>query len=261
MTPREELAWKLRESRLASGYKSQDSLARALNVTRTVVTKAESPNQAVPSDEVVAAWGEATGADTGELNGIVKRCRAGMPEWFVPYLAAEASATSHRFWGPLAIPGLLQTEGYARAMLATTGHRGERLNELVKARMERQHVIGSARITAIIDYTVLQRCMGSAEVMAEQCGHLVTLIETKDVRVHIVPEGGNVGLSGAFAIASRDGAATVNLTTSIRDITNTAQDVIDDTLNAFETILVAAMPLEESLDYVRGREGHWKERI
>lgn len=261
MTPREELAQKLRESRLASGHKSQESLARALNVTRTVVTKAESPNQAVPSDEVLAAWAGATGADQDELNGIVKRCRAGMPEWFVPYLKAEALATAHRFWGPLAVPGLLQTEGYARAMLATFGHTGERLNELLGARLERQTVTKDARTTAVIDHTVLQRCLGSAEIMAEQCGHLMTIAETRPVRVHIVPEGSNVGLGGAFGIASRDGMSTVSLTTTTRDVTSTASDLIDEITNAFEIVLGAAMPVAESLDFLRRMEGEWKERI
>ena len=261
MTPREELARKLRESRLAAGHKSQDSLARALNVTRTVVTKAESPNQAVPSPEVIASWAGATDADKEELDGIVKRCRAGMPEWFMPYFEAEAVATSHRFWGPLAVPGLLQTEGYARAMLATFGHTGERLNELLAARMERQAVTKRARITAVIDHTVLKRCLGSAEVMTEQCGHLVTLTEMRPVRVHIVPEGGNVGLGGAFGIASRDSMSTVSLTTTTRDVTSTASDLLDEITNAFEMVLGTAMSAVDSLDFLRTMEGEWKERI
>lgn len=261
MTPREELGQKLRESRIASGHRSQDSLAHAMNVTRTVITKAESPNQAIPSDEVLEAWAEHTGIDPDELTGLVKRCRGGNPEWFVSYVEAEASATSHRFWGPLVVPGLLQTENYARALLSKRGHKGERLEELVKARMKRQHVVGRSRIAAALDESVLRRRIGSAQVMAEQCGHLVTLAESADARVNIIPENANVGLGGAFGLASRSGLATVSLTTTIRDVTTTAQDVVDETLDAFELILSAAIPLEESLDYIRSRECFWKEQI
>jgi hypothetical protein len=231
-----------------------------MNVTRTVVTKAESPNQAVPSEEVLTSWADTTDADPDELAVVVERCRAGLPEWFVPYLAAEATATSHRFWGPLAVPGLLQTEGYARSLLAKKGHTGRRLDELVLARMERQRVIGRARITAVLDYAVLQRCLGSAAVMAEQCGHLVRLVEDSGIRVHIVPEGGDVGLGGAFGIASRDSMSTVSLTTTCRDVTSTAQDVVDEIMDAFDLILGSAIPLEESLDYIQAWQGHWKER-
>lgn len=261
MTPREELARMLRESRLASGHNSQDSFARAMNVTRTVITKAESPNQAVPSAEVLTSWAGATHADKKELDGIVKRCRTGMPEWFMPYFEAESVATYHRFWGPLVVPGLLQTKGYARALLAKKGHKGPRLDDLVSARMKRQQVIGRARIVAIMDYAALQRCLGSAEIMAEQCGHLVTLAEDEKTRVHLVPEGCDVGLGGGFAIASRGNMSTVCLSTTIRDVTSTAQDVVDETVSAFDLILGASLSLEESLDYVRWRECSWKELI
>jgi hypothetical protein len=64
------------------------------------------------------------------------------------YRAAEAEATTLRFWGPLVVPGLLQTEGYARAY--------EQSADVVAARLERQQVIGRARVTAadVVDDTL-----------------------------------------------------------------------------------------------------------
>jgi Domain of unknown function (DUF5753) len=111
--------------------------------------------------------------------------------------AAEAEATTLRFWGPLVVPGLLQTEGYARAY--------EQSADVVAARLERQQVIGRARVTAVM--------------------------------------------------------STVSLTTAIRDVTSTAADVVDDTLDLFDAILGAALPAVASLAFVRTQEETWKTRI
>lgn len=258
---REVLADRLRQARITAGYRSQAALARELHVSRPVISKAENPAQAVPSADVVAAIAAATGTSAEELADLAERTRSGTPEWFVPYLSAEAVATAIRCWGPLAVPGLLQTEDYARTLLTIEGYAGERLEELLRTRLERQAVIGQARITVVIDHSVVARCLGSAQIMAEQCGHLVTLAETRQVRVHVVPEGANVGLGGGFAIASRDGMSTVSLGTIIRDVTSTAPDMADGAMDAFEIILGAAMPADESLDFLRTWEEKWKQQL
>lgn len=55
-TPREQLAGILRQSRLEAGFESHGALAKKLNVTRLVVSKAENPAHPVPSDAILAAW-------------------------------------------------------------------------------------------------------------------------------------------------------------------------------------------------------------
>lgn len=142
-----------------------------------------------------------------------------------------------------------------REQLAETLH-------VVLARLERQQVIGRARVTAVIDHTVLLRCVGrSAQIMADQCAHLSALVESQVIRLHVVPEGGNVGLGGAFGIASKNGISTVSLTTAIRDVTSTAADVVDDTLNLFDVILGASLPAVASLEFLRTQEETWKTEI
>lgn len=97
--------------------------------------------------------------------------------------------------------------------------------------------------------------------MADQCAHLAALAESQAVRLHVVPEDANVGLGGAFGIAAKDGMATVSLTTAIRDVTSTAADVVDDTLNLFETILAAALPAVASTEFLRSQEETWKTQV
>ena len=86
-------------------------------------------------------------------------------------------------------------------------------------------MIGRVYLTVIIDQHVTQRLIGSAAVMAEQCGHLADLAERPDIALHVIAESVNVGLWGAFDIAARDGAVTVRLET-IEDIPSTAPALV-----------------------------------
>jgi hypothetical protein len=199
-------------------------------------------------------------APDGGPRQLSQRAKSGTPDWFMPYRQAEAEATILRCWSPLLVPGLLQCESYMRAVLSVEPYTAERLRELVSARLERQAVIGHAYVTAIIDQHVMHRLIGSPAVMAEQCVHLATMAERPDIALHVIPEGTNVGLWGAFDIAARDGTVTVRLE-AVEDMTSTAPGLVGKVTVAFERILGAAMPRAESLALVRAAEEQWKTRI
>ena len=150
----------------------------------------------------------------------------------MPYRQAESQADVLRSWSPLLVPGLLQSEPYARAVLSVERYSPERLAELVAARVERQQVLARASLTAIIDAHVLQRCIGSPAIMAEQCAHLLTMAQHPNIALHVVPEGTNVGLWGAFDIASRDGTSTVRFET-LEDVTGTSSETVRKTMLAY----------------------------
>jgi hypothetical protein len=260
-TPREQLASVLKQSRLDAGFDSHGALAKRLNVSRPVISKAENPAQPIPSDALLAAWAGLTGAPHDTLTELAQRAKSGTPEWFMPYLTAESQATMLRSWAPLIIPGLLQTESYARAVLSVVSvesYTPERLVELLAVRMERQRVLVRAYFTAIIDASVLSRCIGDATVMAEQCAHLAAVAERPNVGLHVLEAGMNTGAWGAFDIASRDGLATVNFTTATDDVTTTATGQLDRAMQAYERILGYALPKPASLDFVRQQEDQWK---
>ena len=258
-TPREQLASTLKQSRIDAGFDSHGALAKRLNVSRPVISKAENPAQPVPSDALLAAWAGVTGAPLDRLTDLAQRAKSGTPDWFMPYLSAESEADTLRCWSPLVLPGLLQTEDYARAVLAVEPYTPERLAELLSARMERQRALGRSYLTAIIDAHVLQRCVGSAAVMAEQCAHLLTMAARSDIALHVVPEGTNVGLWGAFDIAARDNAFTVRFET-LEDVTSRAPETVSKALQAYERILGASLPRADSLDFTREMESQWKTR-
>lgn len=259
-THRENLAQALKRARIDAGFRSQGDLAKALHIDRSAITKAESPSQALPTPDLVASWADQTGANPDELTELLQRCKSGTPDWFMSYLDAESKATLIRLWDTVHFPGLVQTEAYARAVLSRYPHPPERLAALVEQRMTRQEVIGQAQVIAVLDHRAFRDCIGSPEIMAEQCCRVASLAEDCKLRLHVVPEGANVGLSGAFAIASRATAVTVDLYTAVRDIPSTAPDVIDAAMDLFELVLAAALPIDQSIDYARTWEATWKER-
>jgi transcriptional regulator with XRE-family HTH domain len=258
-TPREQLATILKQSRVDAGFASHGALAKQLNVSRPVISKAENPVHPVPSDALLAAWAGATGVPLDTLTDLAQRTKSGTPEWFMPYLSAESQADMLRSWSPLLVPGPLQSEPYARAVLSVESYTPGRLAELTAARMERQQVLDRAYLTTIIDAHVLQRCIGSPAIMAEQCARLLTVAERPNIALHVVPEGTNVGLWGAFDIAARDGMSTVRFET-LEDVTGTSPETVNKAMRAFERILGAALPRADSLDFAREMESRWKTR-
>lgn len=259
-TPREHLAAVLRQSRLDAGYDSHGALAKKLNVSRPVITRAENAAHPVPSDPVLAAWAGATGVALDTLADLAQRAKSGTPEWFMSYRQAEAEASILRCWSPLLVPGVLQCESYMRAVLSVEDYPAAELDGLVAARLERQAVLGRAYLTAIFDHRVLRWAIGSAAVMAEQCAHLLAVAGHPRTAVHVVPEGTNVGLWGALYLASRDDGVTVCLPT-LEDVASVAPGLIDRAAVAFERILGAALPRAESANFIRAMEEQWKTQI
>lgn len=254
-TPRGQLATTMKTARVSAGFDTQGKMAKAISLSRTVVVKAESPNGPVPSDGVLVAWSKVTGCELPVLVELAQRSKAGVPEWFMDYLSAERAASRLRFWEPGIVPGLCQTESYALAI--------EKSADVVTQRLERQkQVLGRAQVTAAVDGRVLSYGVGSPAIMAEQCGHLVTLTETGVITLHVVPAWTCAGVNGGFAVAwSKSGHATVNLGTTTRDITSTAADLIGEISGAFEVILGAALPVVQSVEFVRQMEEEWKLQV
>ena len=91
-TPREQLANILRQSRLDAGYESHGALAKRLNVSRPVVTRAENAAHPAPSDAVLAAWAGATGAGLDTLTDLAQRAKSGTPDWFMPDIGEPHAA-------------------------------------------------------------------------------------------------------------------------------------------------------------------------
>jgi transcriptional regulator with XRE-family HTH domain len=124
------------------------------------------------------------------------------------FIGYESDASMLMHMHPTLVPGLLQTEGYIRAIIPSTAlapSSPERLEAFVAIRRRRQEEVlyGShpPEYTALIDEAVLRRQVGGVEVMREQLEHLAR-ISDKLVHVAVLPfgTGGHPGMQGAFTI-------------------------------------------------------------
>jgi Domain of unknown function (DUF5753)/Helix-turn-helix domain len=130
-----------------------------------------------------------------------------MPGWFQPYLGLEGAAILIRTYELQVIPGLLQTEDYARAVF-TRGPRGsdaDVVERRVRARMNRQAILtrpDPPRVWAVIDEAALRRRVGTPAVMRTQLEQLITFGERANITVQIIPlhAGGHAAEGGSFSI-------------------------------------------------------------
>jgi transcriptional regulator with XRE-family HTH domain len=247
----------LKQARIGAGYGSHGALAKKLNVSRPVITRAENAAHPVPSEAILAAWAGATGAPLDKLTELARLAKSGTPEWFMSWRKAETDATILRYWSPIVVPGVAQTPAYMRVLFEDEGHLLDQIDELVAARLERQSVLGHVHVTMIIGQHVLLRPVGSPAIMTEQCGHLATVAESSRVALHVLPEQLNMGVWGALDVATRDGTATVRLE-AVKDVTSVESDMVEIAMLAFERLLGAARSRTESLELIRTAEERWK---
>lgn len=189
----------LREKR---GF-TQESLAHHLNVGTSTV-RAWEQGISTPFPENRGAYAEALGIDDetldANLNGNGLDLQRLVPGWFSFYTAVEQTATTVRIWETSIVPGLLQTEDYASALLHDPG--------LVHARLDRQDMVtrrdGPVEVLALIDESVLHRPIGSPEVFAKQLRHLVKMSRRENIEIRVFPlDAPEQPLwFGAFAILS-----------------------------------------------------------
>lgn len=131
-----------------------------------------------------------------------------LPNWFELYLRLEQEASYIRCFDHQVIPGLLQTEDYARHVIrfgfgSTTRDEIERR---VRLRVNRQKVLtqpgATARYWAIVDEAALRRPIGGPHIMRTQLHHIRELLELPNITLQILPytKSGYAVLSGSFTL-------------------------------------------------------------
>ncbi|MFJ7590830.1 Scr1 family TA system antitoxin-like transcriptional regulator [Streptomyces sp. NPDC097617] len=181
---------------------SQAKTAHKAHTTQSMLSKVESA-QRVPSEDLVHDLDEAfgTGGHFGRLHPLV--IRYAYPKWFLPFIELERDATSMRVFESQILPGLLQTEEYARAMLSAV--RPDNLDDLVAARISRQDILEREtppRLWCVVDEHALLRPIGGAGVMRAQLEHLLKASEKPRTVIQVIPTNvpAHAGLAGPFTI-------------------------------------------------------------
>ncbi|SDH02970.1 Helix-turn-helix domain-containing protein [Sinosporangium album] len=131
-----------------------------------------------------------------------------VPSWFEAYLGLEQAACVIRTYEVQFVPGLLQTEDYARAIIRI-GRGGQATPEEVERRVDlrkrRQRLLAKPtppKLWAVIDETALRRPVGGAAVMRAQLKHLIEIAELKNITLQLMPFsfGCHAGAAGASTI-------------------------------------------------------------
>jgi Domain of unknown function (DUF5753) len=141
-----------------------------------------------------------------------------------------------RLWSPVLVPGLLQTAEYAQALFVASGLDEDSAQEHVAVRLGRQAILERPRpphVVVVLDESVLGRLIGSAQVMADRLAHIAEVSERPNVSVQVIPAdtGANAGLSGAFDLASGDGAPEVLRMEAVEDVTAESRSLVRTAAN------------------------------
>lgn len=208
-----------------------------------------------PSEKMIIAIETALGVPSGTLKELHDRADSkSLLSWQRAWFIEEHRADGLWTYDLTTIPGLLQIEAYARALLSNN-------DALVRARMGRQSILTSdtpPHLSVLIDEMALHREIGGRQVMYDQLNHLATSV-SKNLGIRIVSSRRDTdGLSGAFTIARVDGEKVAYVETGIRGVLTNNPEDIAELEDAWEGISRHAMSQRESLEYIRNTaEKRW----
>jgi transcriptional regulator with XRE-family HTH domain len=186
---------------------TREELGAQLNYSASLIAMIET-RQRTPTRKLALLCDKVFGTP-GTFERHEKRLRdVPFSSGFRPFSPYEAVAVSLRLFEHTLIPGLLQTEDYARAVLAVhPGTTPDEVDERLAARMARQAILGREDspppvLWVLLDEQVLHRDPGSREIMHDQLMHLADMARRPNITVQIIPSVSmHAGLMGAFALA------------------------------------------------------------
>jgi transcriptional regulator with XRE-family HTH domain len=197
---------------------TQRQIAEALDWSPSKVTRIESGAVSLSVTDLRALlgyYGVADAALVERLVDLARRSRrarspfAGYADVFDPvalrFFDFEHSASSIGEVELLVVPGLLQTEEYAQALMSVYGLGAEKAERFVSSRRVRQQVLGRSdppEMSFILDESVLLRAIGGRAVMRAQLERLLDLAQRPHVAIRVLPFalGEHVGLRGPFVL-------------------------------------------------------------
>jgi len=184
-----------------------------------------------------------------------------LPNWFQSYLGLEAAARLIRSYEVQFVPGLLQTEEYARAVVKL-GHANTTPQEIerrVTLRMERQRLLTRAnppQLWAVVDEAVLRRPIGGTKVIRAQIEALIDATELPNVRLQVIGfhVGGHAAAGGAFSVLrfpDRDLPDVVYIEQLTSALYLDKRDDVEHYTAAMERLCVEADPPERTAEILR----------
>jgi len=141
------------------------------------------------------------------------------PTWFAAVVPIEREATKINGWELGAVPGLLQTEQYARALIrARKPHDDEEaVDSMLRARVDRQGLLSrpkSPKLWYVLSEGVIRQAIGGAEVMGDQLDKLIKAADTPGYVIQVLPFSAqaHAGIDGHLYLYERLGQPVVAYT-------------------------------------------------
>ncbi|MFE3248578.1 Scr1 family TA system antitoxin-like transcriptional regulator [Streptomyces sp. NPDC059209] len=196
-SPREKYGEELKLRRIAAGM-TQEALAQRVVCSPTLISHFEAGRR-LPSPSDAQRIDQALGTD-GFFARWLEDLDAKFAQFFAAVAELEKQAVEIRQWGLTLVPGLLQTEAYARAVFCSyhPNYRTDEIDRRVVNRVERAQILEGASgpvLWTLLDEAVLRRHVGGASEMAGQLNKIAAMAEAGRLRLHVLPFG-----AGAHAL-------------------------------------------------------------
>jgi transcriptional regulator with XRE-family HTH domain len=267
---RRRLRDELRRARDAAGLRQAD-VAHAMDWSPSKLIRIERGDVNVSTNDLKALLSHYGVKDKVRVNGLLELARAArgasfydqysdqLLPGFKEYLAYEASASVTRQYQPILIPGLLQTEEYARGLFAGLGRADpDAADKGWAVRQHRQEVHEREtppEMLFVLDEAALRRHVGGGPAMRKQLQRLKEFAMEPHISIQIMPfsRGAHPGLAGSFMLLEFTDPSLADLlhleginSTSIRDDT----DQIARYLDRFAQLQKLALSPDESVDFL-----------
>ena len=261
------LALELLQLREAYGL-SREEVARRLEWSTSTLFRIET-GRSRPQPGNVRALLELYGVTGPERDGLIQLARdARKPGWwhsfrdvlsnpYEVYIGLESGAATIRNFEPLTVPGLLQTEEYAREVSRNGAYElgRDEVESRVEVRMARQQILAREdrpRLWAVIDEAVIRRQVGGPDVMRAQLQHLADCAGQGKTTLQVMPyqAGAHAGTTGPFIILDFPepaDPAVVYVETLAGDIYLEEPAGVSRYTIAFDRLLAAALHPDDSV--------------
>ncbi|MGW5128448.1 helix-turn-helix domain-containing protein [Streptomyces sp. NPDC004069] len=249
---------RVRRLRTAAGL-TQAQLGEMTHVVSTRITQIERASGAKPTLELARALDAALGTDNLLVELWPYVYREAFPDWSRTFMEYSERAVSIKEYAAHVVPGLLQTEAYARAVLSVgrTLNSQEQLEERITARLERQERLsapGRPELWVILDEAVLRRPVGGQAVMREQLERLLEAASQPHVTVQVLPfdQGEHEVMGGSLTVLAMPDESEVAYTEGahygqlIEDLAEVRSFAL-----TYDRLRAAALPPLMSLDMIR----------
>ncbi|MBB4917883.1 helix-turn-helix domain-containing protein [Streptosporangium saharense] len=270
-------AAKLRELREAAGL-SPVEVADLTGLDRATLFRIEGAKvrpQARSLRALLDAY-RASDQDRNELTALLKAAAeqtwlqptASLPSQYATHIGFESEAEGVRNYEILAIPGLLQTENYARAMIKGTVPDVSRdeVESRVSARLERQRLLTRPtplKLWAVIDESALLREVGGRQVMHDQLAKLREAADEPNITIQVIPRsaGAYPGMHGAFVLLEfpGEGHDVVYMEGSSSDLFLEGEQDISHYSMLFEHLRAVAAGPDATRALLATAQENWKE--